>query len=55
MKCEGGQYDSLVKSERGGYVVHVVQFVFGDVNWFVLLRVTSTGCNLCWWCSVLGF
>jgi len=41
MKCEGGQYDSLVMSETGGYIVHVVQFVFGYVNWFVLLRVTS--------------
>lgn len=41
MKCEGGQYDSLVKSETEGYIVHVVQIVSGNVNWFVLLRVTS--------------
>jgi len=43
MKCEGGQYDSLVKSETGGYIVHVVQVVFVNVNWFVLLKVTSIG------------
>jgi hypothetical protein len=43
MKREGGQYDSLTKSETGGYIVHVVQVVFGNVNWFVLLRVMSIG------------
>jgi hypothetical protein len=43
MKREGGQYDSLVKSETGGYVVNVAEVVFGNVNWFVLLRVTSIG------------
>jgi len=29
MKCEGGQYDSLVKSETEGYIVRVVQVFLG--------------------------
>jgi len=43
IKREGGQYDSLVKSETGGYIVHVVHVVFGNLNWSVLLTVTSIG------------
>jgi hypothetical protein len=54
VKSEGGQYDSLVKGETEGYVAHVVQVVFGNVDWFVLLRVTSIGRNMCLWCSILG-